>query len=78
MSRSVSYITRSVIIATVAALAAGCAAGPPVMVEDRTIPAAPLKLTGKAAQPATQTSHSGTSEVSRHLLLHWEIRKEGK
>ena len=77
MLRSASHLTWKVIVAAV--LATGCA-GPAVVVEERVVPAGdpPTKLTSKGSQPTRQTSHSGTSEISRSLLLHWEIRKEGK
>jgi hypothetical protein len=68
-------------MAAVAALAMGCAQDP-VMVEDRITPAVdrPHKLTGKASRPTTLISHpeSSDSEEARRLLLHWQIRKEGK
>ena len=75
--RSASHLTWKVILAAV--LATGCA-GPAVVVEERIVPAGdpPTKLTSKAAQPARLTPHSESSEVAKSLLLHWDIRKEGK
>jgi type IV pilus biogenesis protein CpaD/CtpE len=79
--RSATYVTRRVIIAAVAALAMGCAQDP-VLVVDRTTPAADRSnnLTGKASQPTRLISHpdTGDNAEARRLLLHWQIRKEGK
>lgn len=79
--RSASCITRKVIIAAVAALAAGCAQSP-VMVEERGSPAADRakRLASKAAQPAKPPllPASSRSGVAEPVLLHWEIRKDGK
>jgi hypothetical protein len=69
-----------VIVAAVAALAAACT-GAPVTVVERSIPAPDRakKLTSKVSQPTELTLRSSDrNEVGKSLLLHWEIRKEGK
>ena len=79
MLRSASHMTWKVFIAAV--LATGCA-GPSVVVEERIVPAVdrPAKLTSKASQPARPTLQpaSTRNEAVHPVLLHWDIRKEGK
>jgi len=82
MLRSASHMTWKVFIAAV--LATGCA-GPSVVVEERIVPAAdpPTKLTSKASQPTKPTRPtlqpaSTRNEAAHPVLLHWDIRKEGK
>jgi hypothetical protein len=77
--RSASRLTCRVIIAAV--LATGCS-GPPVVVEERMVPAVdrPTKLTSKAPQPTKPALQPASVRIegTDPLLLYWEIRKEGK
>jgi hypothetical protein len=79
--RSASYITRRVIIAAVAALAAGCTQAP-VMVEERGSLSADRakRFASKASQPAKPALQPASNRggIAEPVLLHWEIRKEGK
>jgi hypothetical protein len=81
--RSASYITRRVVIAAVAALLATACAGtaPPATVVERELPPPDrAKKLSKAPQPAKPVLQPASSRngVTEPVLLHWEIRKEGK
>ena len=81
MLRTASRLARRTIVAAIAALAAGCATQPPVLVVDRGFPAADRARTvGKVSQPTRLLLHSSSyrDEQTEHPLLFWEIRKEGK
>jgi len=70
------------IIAAVAALATACAGtGPPATVVERGFPTPDLpKKLSKAPQPAKPALQPASTRngVAEPVLLHWEIRKEGK
>lgn len=80
--RSVSYLTRRAIITAVALLATACAGtGPPATVVEGG-PSSPdrakrLSKVSQPARPALQPA-SNRNGIAEPVLLHWEIRKEGK
>ena len=81
MLRTASCFARRIILAAIAALAAGCATQPPVTVVERGFPAAERPRTvSKVSQPTRLLLNSSSyrDEQTEHPLLFWEIRKEGK